>query len=470
MRKQVIRCFALCILCALLFTGCGQQVQDSPATQAPAETTVPADESTVFVTESPLPGYTAQEVSELLGASEACPESMRDAAFLEWCDALTGGDVLFRTMVQVLQEEGYSDDIWMRLTGRSKRVLCDLYCADELPDNVTVMNQDPGGAVDLAFFGDINMSQDQYCMLQAAEKGIDPIDCIAPSLVRELNRADIAMCNFECTFSIRGYPYIAKHPNFRCHPSGVSFLQELGVDIVTLANNHIYDYTTNALVDTLTTLDDAGIGHVGAGADIDQAQTEQYYIVNGVKIAFISASRAEVYVRTPAAKENRAGVFAAYDPERFLAAIARAESNADYVVAVIHAGNETRTDLEEGQVTLAHQCIDSGADLVVGSHPQNAEGFAFYRGCPIAYSVGNFWYSEVNTECMVLHAQIDARGISLRVNPCVLENGMTRSVAGELAGYQLLNRLKIESPGINVDAEGRITETQTAAQENTAAS
>ncbi len=447
---------AVVLLLALLLSGCTQE----SVTRFPEE---PNHETTEAPHTSQNPPQTDEPyvcTSETLAALlEGTPSPLPcDTAFLEWCDQLVGGEVFYRTMTESLRENGYTDDIWFRVTGRSWRVLGDLYNRDALEDNITVMNDRPGGVAELAFIGDINMADDEFCMQVAAQQENGPIDCISPSLVKKLNRADIAFCNNEFCFSVRGYPLISKRPNFRSHPDNVSFLQELGIDIVTLANNHIYDYTTNALIDTLTTLDDAGIRHIGAGADAQEARVIQYFIVNGLKIGYVSASCAEVYLRTPAAQDNQAGILAAYDPADFLSLIAQAKENADYVVAVIHAGNETSGALEETQITLAHSCIDSGADIVIGGHPQNSQSIEYYNGAPIIYSLGNFWYGKVNTECLLLQATLGVDGISLHVTPCRQTDGFTQDCSNSMEGYSALYQLKLRSPGINIDSNGFVTE------------
>ena len=88
---------------------------------------------------------------------------------------------------------------------------------------------------------------------------------VAPELLEELRAADILMVNNEFPFSDRGTPMADKQFTFRCSPGYVKALNEMGVDVVSLANNHTLDYGREALSDTFAALDGAGILYGGAG-------------------------------------------------------------------------------------------------------------------------------------------------------------------------------------------------------------
>ena len=88
------------------------------------------------------------------------------------------------------------------------------------------------------------------------------------------------LINHEFTFSTRGVPLSGKLYTFRANPKKVEILTQMGVDLVGLANNHIYDYGQDAFFDTLDTIDGAGIDRIGAGRNLQEACTPQYYIVN----------------------------------------------------------------------------------------------------------------------------------------------------------------------------------------------
>ena len=104
---------------------------------------------------------------------------------------------------------------------------------------------------------------------------------VSEELLQELNGADILMINNEFPFSDNGVPMEDKQFTFRCSPSYVTALQEMGVDVVSLANNHTLDYGKQALLDTFQTLDGAGILYGGAGETAERAEEVQKITVNG---------------------------------------------------------------------------------------------------------------------------------------------------------------------------------------------
>lgn len=98
-----------------------------------------------------------------------------------------------------------------------------------------------------------------------------PRSLFSDEVVAAVQQADFALANLECCISERGTP-AHKTFVFRAPPVATEALRHLGVDAVTLANNHAVDFGTDALLDTIAFLDEAGIAHVGAGADIDTAR------------------------------------------------------------------------------------------------------------------------------------------------------------------------------------------------------
>lgn len=130
----------------------------------------------------------------------------------------------------------------------------------------------------LLFAGDIYFSNH---VLNAYDRvgGIGGV--LGESLRETIAESDIFMANLEFPFSDRGTQAADKQFTFRVSPSRVSILQEIGPDIVTVANNHALDYGTDALLDTCDTLDSAGILHVGAGKNLEEAKQPQIIEKNG---------------------------------------------------------------------------------------------------------------------------------------------------------------------------------------------
>ena len=265
-------------------------------------------------------------------------------------------------------------------------------------------------SVSLGFTGDICLADNYVPMQHLAEIGSDKLsDGIDQKFLDKMNGEDLLWVNNEFVFSDRGQALDGKAWTFRGSPANVRYLKEMGADVVGLANNHTYDYGLDAFLDTLQTLDDAGIPYTGAGRDFAQASAPIYLESNGIKVAYVAASRAEYTIYTPEATEMEPGIMWCYDDAKFLEEIRTARANADYVVALPHWGTEHSTELEETQISSAHAYIDAGADAVIACHAHNLQGFEFYNGKPIAYNLGNFWFDEYDEDTVLAELHINGK-------------------------------------------------------------
>ena len=268
---------------------------------------------------------------------------------------------------------------------------------------------DPNFDVTLGFTGDICLA-DNYIPMQhlASLDSTDLSDGIDARYLELMRSEDLMWINNEFVFSNRGEALDGKEWTFRGKTDNARYLAGMGVDIVGLANNHVFDYGEDAFLDTLKTLHTANIPYVGAGHDFAEASAPVYLEANGVKVAYVAASRAEYTIYTPEAGEDSPGIMWCYDDEKFLAEIREAAQNADFVVALPHWGVEHSTELEEGQIQSARDYIDAGADAVVGAHTHILQGLDFYQGKPILYSLGNFWFDDYDIDTAL--AQISIQG------------------------------------------------------------
>lgn len=241
----------------------------------------------------------------------------------------------------------------------------------------------------LVFAGDIYFSD--YVLAAYQQSGTPGV--FSEGMLQALTGADLAMANNEFAFSTRGTPAPDKQFTFRVDPSYVSILQNAGIDIVTLANNHVLDFGTDALTDTFQTFDQAGIAYIGAGDSLQRASKPYYTQMNGLTFGFLAASR--VFPVISWNVENaQPGVFSAYDPTKLIAAVEKASQNCDFLSVYVHWGIERSLTPEEYQTTMAHALIDAGADVVIGAHPHVLQGVEFYKGKPIFYSLGNFVFYQ----------------------------------------------------------------------------
>lgn len=269
----------------------------------------------------------------------------------------------------------------------------------------------------ICFAGDINLDENWGTtqFMDEQENGI--YDCISPELIEKMNDADIMCLNNEFTYSTGGSPLAGKAYTFRAKPERVEILHQLGVDAVTLANNHVYDYGEEALLDTFTVLEEAEIPYFGAGRTLEEAMAPLYLEVEGKTIALVGASRAEKNKMTPQATDSSPGILRCYDTELYREAIAEAKENADFCIAFVHWGTEYSFELEQVQLDTGKEYLDAGADVVIGAHSHCLQGLEYYDGKPIIYSLGNYWFNEKTLDTMLVQLHIfgDDTGSSIEV-------------------------------------------------------
>ena len=239
-------------------------------------------------------------------------------------------------------------------------------------------------------------------------------------------------------------------------PDKVSMFREMGIDLVTLANNHALDYGTEALLDSIDTLDNADIAHVGAGKDLEAAREPVIVELNGRTFAFIGATRV-IPVAEWAAGTDRSGMFSAYDGGAQLAeTVKTAKEQADYVIVYMHWGIERDEMPNEVQRNIAHNIVDAGADLVIGAHPHVLQGLEYYKGVPIAYSLGNFVFGSQIPSTALLQADVDDSGIRLRLIPGSSAGGYTKKTEDTASIAAFYDKIKGLSKGVGIDADGYV--------------
>lgn len=316
----------------------------------------------------------------------------------------------------------------------------------------TTTNQQVLKSTTMVFTGDI-MPYD--CVLaNYNEKGIDGV--VSKTFQNVLKNADITMVNEEFPFSTRGSQAPDKQFTFRIAPSKVTLLTDLGVDIVTLANNHSLDYGPQALKDTFTTLDQAKIAYTGAGRTKKRAEKLITRTENGKTFGFLAASRVlpvsswDVRYQTP-------GILSTYDPAELLKAIKAADKKCDFLTVYIHWGIERATRPESYERTLAQSYIDAGADLVIGSHPHVLQGFEYYKGKAIVYSLGNFIFNHTIDSTIALKVTVNQKNkAQIKLIPGYASGAKTSALKQAKAEkiYQYLENI---SYGVKISKEGLLS-------------
>jgi poly-gamma-glutamate synthesis protein (capsule biosynthesis protein) len=233
-------------------------------------------------------------------------------------------------------------------------------------------------------------------------------------------------------------------------------LRAAGIDAVSVANNHTLDFGREALLQTLAHLKAASLSAAGAGKNAADAHKPVLLTADGRRVALVAASRV-----LPAgwhAGASHPGIAGAYDPAKLLRAIAAARPSADVVVAYLHWGVERAPLPEAYQRKLARRCIDAGADLVIGSHPHVLQGFEYYKDKLIAYSLGNFVFTNHGKTTAILQTAFSGSTMTATLLPCTIQRYRPTPMRDAACGA-VFTELQRRSFGVRISADGHITPT-----------
>lgn len=313
--------------------------------------------------------------------------------------------------------------------------------------------------IKLAFAGDILLDDEYAMMFRYRSRGSDINDTFSATLLERMRNADVFMLNNEFPFSTRGTPTEGKTFTFRANPSNIEMYAQIGVDLVSLANNHAYDYGEQALLDTFSTLEEAGIPYVGAGRNIEEAKKPVYLIANGMKIAVVSATQIErnAVPDTKEATMTNAGVLRCMDPTALLEVIAQAKANSDFVILYIHWGTESQETTDWLQDKQAPIYAEAGVDLIIGDHPHCLQKIDCISGVPVVFSLGNYWFNSKTQNTCLVEVQLTKEGLkSLQFIPCLQENCRTSQLESAKK-EEVLNYMRKLSPNVQIDSEGYVS-------------
>ena len=389
-----------------------------------------------------------------------------DEAFLCWYARKYGQDNLYDIAYWV-QQGSTECEKWYKISGKSIHVLWYEFCRENsaytyMLDDITCYENIAGTVNDedivIDFVGDINFDSKWYTMKSANKNKNGISDSFSKEIKEELCSADVTVVNNEFAYAGKAKAQKNKDYVFSAKKDSVKYLDMLGTDIVSIANNHVYDYGKTGFINTLDTLSDAGIEVVGGGRNIDEASATKYFIVNGRKIGIISATEIEKFSHfTKAATKKDAGVFKMLDPSLLLKKIKAAKQSCDYLIAYVHWGNEGTEFFEYDQTAYAEKMADAGIDAIVGAHPHRLQGCAFVKDVPVAYSIGNFWFSTGSLYTSIAQIRIDkAGGLTMRMLPCIQRKLKTSLITDAKQIDKFYKYLADVSKKIGIDKNGTL--------------
>lgn len=210
----------------------------------------------------------------------------------------------------------------------------------------------------------------------------------------------------------------------RADPEAASALHDAGIKLVGLANNHIFEYGEPGLDETVRHLDASDIAWTGRKNHVIRE-------IAGCKVAFLSWSLLPDHYwpgLDPAAHYNVAA-----DAVPILEEVARVRGSADYVVLLLHWGNELVARPSRTQQETGRMLIDAGVDVILGHHPHVLQPVEKYKNGVIAYSLGNFvmdsWQASPRTSVMLeitLGPEIEYRTFPVTIDRRTYRPALTR--------------------------------------------
>ena len=245
-------------------------------------------------------------------------------------------------------------------------------------------------------------------------------DTIFRSVMPYIKESDYAIVNFETTI-IEGdvKPILKNGPRLSAPSASVDALRYAGFNVVTLANNHFYDFGMDGVETTLSLLDNIGIHHVGAGKNLEEAQRVLYLEHNDERLAIINCCEHEFSIA-----DTDKGGCNPLNPVKQFYAIREASKMADHVIVIVHGGHEYYQLPSTRMQDTYRFFIEAGADAVINHHQHCYSGMEKYNGKPIFYGLGNFLfdtknkaYSDVWHDGYMVHLVLEGNEIDYEIIP-----------------------------------------------------
>ena len=305
--------------------------------------------------------------------------------------------------------------------------------------------------VTLFFTGDVMLGRGVDKILASGQNvfiNVDPL----------FLNADAVVVNLEDPLTTSSINYKKTVP-LKANPIYAPLLKKNNIVVACLANNHIMDYGDTGLKDTTNALKSNGINYTGAGDNLDQATQPVYLNIKGRKIAILNFLDNSTFTEflpseMPGATINSPG-YAPADWNIIKQRIDESKQNSDITIVIFHYGNEYSTTPNPSQIELSHECIDEGADMVIGSHPHVIQKIESYKGKPIFYSLGNFVFDQTNPathSSLMVEMDLTGNNAKVIVHPITLVNSTPRPM-DNITSTALLKQLKDES-SLNMTISG----------------
>jgi len=293
----------------------------------------------------------------------------------------------------------------------------------------------------IAGVGDIMVQRGIETILINRDRGLEYIFGNTLNILRNQN---LMLGNLEgsITYTSTKTP---KSYNFKFNPKVLSFLKKAGFDYFSITNNHIYDYGETGFKDTLEYLEKAGIPTSGAGLTRKEASEYTEFVIdnNVFRILSLGAYPQEKNGwdgRTMAqVTDTRPGIL--FEGDLVMEAVKNMTSSSSFDILMIHGGEEWNSNPNDNQIDLYRSYIESGVDLIFGSHPHVLQGLEVWNDKLISYSLGNFIFPGMGSVRFAEESMILSVGI--------VDNTIK---------YLKPIPVKIDNQKLSIDSSGNISE------------
>lgn len=288
----------------------------------------------------------------------------------------------------------------------------DHFFKEEIPTNSQISENEPKEKeppviedthFTMSVIGDIMCHNSQYKDAYVASTGTYDFSYVFEDIKDYINNADIAVGNLETTFAGKAKGY-SNYPRFNTPEQLAYNLKDLGIDVLSTANNHSMDTNFEGIVSTINYLDDAGISHTGTNATAEAQNQILIKDVNGVKIAFLAFTYGTNGIPVPTSKSFAVNLI---DDTFILEQLSLAkQQEPDLICVNMHWGYEYHTKQNSEQERLANLLFENGVDVIFGSHPHVLQPMekrtitlddGTTKDCFVIYSLGNFMSGQTKT-------------------------------------------------------------------------
>jgi len=301
--------------------------------------------------------------------------------------------------------------------------------------------------------GDISLGDHPLCAGIGAHSKFRNINPNFPfqKVQNEFNKADVLFGNLECTLSTKGLEKTNYHSiQMRGQPGYITGLVNAGFDVLNLANNHSMQHGEDTFKETIDILNEHKIKYCGVSDNFNDQTIPGLVEKNNLKISFLGYSLRprQYFEQQPLYTEGTAS--------GIKDDILRIKEKVDIVIVSLHWGDEFIDHPSPEEIKLAHEIIDSGANLVIGHHPHVLRGIEQYKNGYIVYSLGNFVcdmsWDESLRQTMIFSCDLSSTGINnVEYTPAYINNDFQPELLSGKEKELMLNKINLLSENISTN-------------------